>query len=171
MVIEPIKLIIENIPLFMLLLAFIFSGVTVFRHHEKVSNTFVLDTFLDYLLFFVVGVTLIWTFFINLFLPSHLISFLGWVSGPFHIEVAAANIGIGIAALFALRSSFTYKIPVVLISTCFLWGFALEYIQTNAEQHINNPDQFLGSTFYIALLVPIITVILTIARHLYSKSK
>lgn len=155
---------IRNIPMLMVLLALIFSGFTIHHHKERVSNNFVIDVFTGYFLFFVVGIVNIWGFFLNVFFAEHLAAYTGWIGGPFHFEMIATQLGLGIAGILAIRESFDFRVATTIIATCFFWGTAIDHMRTLVLTNHFRTDLMISSTFYVTVLIPIVLIILLIAR-------
>lgn len=151
-----------NIPIIMLILALIFGGFTITRHKERVKKTFVYDTFAGYILFFVVGVACLWAFCLNIFLLPWAQGHSTWAltGGPFQLPTAGAALGLGIAGLWALHESFGFKVGVTIVTTAFYWAIAFEEVR-----ELPTSGYFHGSTFYVVTLVPIILIILLLARY------
>ena len=162
------EIVLSNIPLITLILALFFGAATLLRHRERVSNTFVYDTFSGYILFFVVGITCLWAFCMNVFLLSLLHGHPHWTltGGPFQLVTAGASLGLGIAGLLSLRESFSFKTAVTIMATPFFWSSAIE--DTRRLSAVDGYHH--GSSFYIAILVPILLIILLLAQHQAEKN-
>lgn len=159
---------VRNIPMVMVILALIFSGFTIHHHKERVSSTFVIDIFTGYLLFFVVGIADIWAFFMNTFFSTYVIKYFGWVGGPFQIEAAAANLGLGLAGILAIKESFDFRVAVTIIATCLFWGMAAEHVRMMIMQGDFQTGNLIGSTFYVTVIIPVVLIFLLIARGNHS---
>ncbi len=160
--------ILANIPLCMLIISFIFAVYTTYTHHEKVKATFVYDTFLGYILFFVVGLTNLWAVCINLFFTHVASQGSGhWLIGPFQFITMAANLGLGIAVLVALKEHYSFRVATTIMTTCLFWGMAAEEARTSAILHRYDHT----STFYVVLIVPILLIILLFARRSEKKHR
>ncbi|MCX7121008.1 MAG: hypothetical protein NTZ67_04445 [Gammaproteobacteria bacterium] len=115
------------------------------------------DMFLGKLMFFAVGLTGIWGFVVHGIFPDTTAKFIGWAASPFQMEVAAANLGMGIAGIFGARASRSYRVAVTIFTTCFLWGIAYSHcahMTPAANLTPSNP----GTVFYNAIVLPILLI-------------
>ena len=66
------------------------------------------------------GVQSLWAFACHVFIPEQTAAAIGWKTSPFQYEVGVANLGIGIASLYAAFAGFGARAAVAIMATGFL---------------------------------------------------
>lgn len=149
-----IKIIFSNFPASMTILALVLGVLHILmtRKGQKAN------VMLGYLLFLGVGMAGIWGFVMHAFFPELSAQFIGWANSPFQFEVAMANLGMGMAGIFALYPSKGYRVATTVFTTCFLWGAAYGHIvQMITTQNFAPGDA--GSIFYNDIILPLLLII------------
>lgn len=152
---DMIRFVLSDFPILMLALALLCSAITLLRGHSSRSAH---DIFVGYILFFCVGFGGIWGFVYHAFFPEIAAKFIGWANSPFQFEVAVANLGIGMAGLFALRASRGYHIATTIFVTCFFWGAAVGHIVQMLSAANFAPGNS-GAIFIDDILLPLLLII------------
>src|SRR4029079_5491411 len=94
------------VPVLLWGLALAFAAFAVWRGERPITFGFVVDRLLRYLFLFPLGLQGIWAFFGHTFLPEETANISGWEPSPFQFEVGVANLGLGLAALYAAFGNF-----------------------------------------------------------------
>jgi hypothetical protein len=78
---------------------------------------------------------------------------IGWKPSPFQWEVGGANLGIGIAGVFASNFNTDYWLAVIIVALVFLWVAGVGHIReiiTARNFSVNNA----GPIMFLDFLVP-----------------
>lgn len=95
---------------------------------QPVLWDFAVDRALRYLFIFPLGLVSLWAFVGHVFFPERAAAAIGWQGSPFQFEVGVANLGIGLAALYAAFAPFTARIAVAIVAACFLIGAGIGHV-------------------------------------------
>jgi hypothetical protein len=71
----------------------------------------------------------LWAALGNIALPARVAQTIGWQTSPFQFEVGVANLGIGLAGLYAAFRSFEARLATSLALACFLIGAGVGHIR------------------------------------------
>jgi Na+/melibiose symporter-like transporter len=102
--------------------------MAVWREGEPVLRSFVVDRLLRYLLLFPVGILSLWAFIGHVFFPERSAAAIGWATSPFQYEVGVANLGIGVAAIYAAFRGFEARVAAGIAVACFLVGAGIGHV-------------------------------------------
>ena len=111
-----------------------------------------------YLLLFPVGVVGIFGFFLHAFAPVYAAESVGWQASPFQFEVAAANLGIGIAGITAFWKNWDFALAVTLIVFFFIMGGAYSHLLEVLFAEDYRPGNT-GMIIYPDILIPLLLVL------------
>jgi len=120
------------------------------------------EAFLSWLLLLPLGLGSLWAGVFHALTPERSAAFIGWQTSPFQFEVAAANLGLGLAAVMAFRAGQGFKAAVVVIGAVFLLGAAIVHIRDMVVAHNFAPGNA-GAIFYWDIILPITLIGLLIA--------
>jgi Na+/melibiose symporter-like transporter len=121
------------IPILVWVLALLFAAVAVWLGPRPSTRAFVVDRLLRYLFFFPLGIQGLWAFIGHVFFPEQSAASIGWAPSPFQFEVGYANLGVGLASLYAAFAGFYARVAVAISATCFLIGSGIGHIRDIAE--------------------------------------
>jgi hypothetical protein len=116
-------------PVLSWLAAFVAAAIAVGRGPRPVTLPFVVDRLLRYIFMFPVGLMGLWGAFGHLFFPVLVARAIGWQQSPFQFEVGVANLGIGIAGVYAAFRSSEARLATNLVVVCFLIGAGVGHIR------------------------------------------
>ncbi len=157
---EIVKLILANIPLWMLLIAFLLTLVKWLRFREPVARTLLI-----YLLIFPIGVSGLWAGVFHALFPEIAAAAIGWQTSPFQFEVAMANLGVGIGALIAAwYFNFGLALGIIIVETVFMWGAAFGHVRQIVEAHNFALDNA-GPMLWTDILIPALSLYAAWAAH------
>ncbi len=111
-----------------------------------------------YMLLFPVGVVGIFGFFLHAFAPVYAADRMGWQTSPFQFEVAAANLGVGIAGITAFWKNWDFALGVTLIAFFFIMGGAYSHLFEVLFSQDYNPANT-GMIIYPDILISLILVL------------
>ncbi|OGT49493.1 MAG: hypothetical protein A3E82_04585 [Gammaproteobacteria bacterium RIFCSPHIGHO2_12_FULL_38_11] len=156
----------QHFPMCMTVLALIFGVFCCFFKKDRSCS----DMFLGKLMFFAVGLTGLWGFVVHAFFPDMAAKFIGWAASPFQFEVAVANLGMGVAGVFGVRATKSYRIATTIFTTCFLWGAAYGHcVQMQATANFAPGNA--GSIFYNDIILPVLLIFFLLSNKCKSCEK
>jgi hypothetical protein len=103
--------------------------VAVWTGPRPMLRGFIIDRLLRYVFVFPVGVMGLWAAFGHIVVPERAAAAIGWQPSPFQFEVGVANLGIGVAGLYAAFRGFEARLATNLVLACFLGGAGLGHIR------------------------------------------
>jgi hypothetical protein len=116
------------VPILVWVAALACAGVAIWREPRPVLRGFVVDRLLRYLFLFPLGVQGLWAFVGHVFFPAQSAASIGWANTPFQYEVGVANLGLGLAAIYAAFRGFEARLAVAIVGACFLIGAGIIHI-------------------------------------------
>ena len=124
---------------------------------RRPARPVVLGTFLNWFLFFAIGVTYVFNGIMHTVFGDMSAALIGWENNGFQAEVGFASIGVGIVGFMAFprRMPFSLKLAALVGPTCFLWGAAGAHIADIIATGNVSPNNA-GVILYTDILIPII---------------
>jgi hypothetical protein len=105
------------------------AAIAIASGPRPVSRAFVLERLLRYAFIFPVGLMGLWAGLGHIVFPVRVAQAIGWQTSPFQFEVGVANLGIGLAGLYAAFRSFEARLATNLVLACFLIGAGVGHIK------------------------------------------
>lgn len=103
-------------------------GTAVWRGPRPVPRWFAVDRALRYIFIFPLGLLGLWAFVGHVMFPIRSAAAIGWQPSPFQFEVGYANLGIGLASLYAAFTTFYARVAVAIAASCFLVGAGIGHV-------------------------------------------
>jgi hypothetical protein len=116
------------VPILLWVAALAATGIAVWRGPRPVASDFVIDRLLRYLLIFPLGLLGLWGFVGHVFFPAQSAASIGWADSPFQFEVGVANLGLGLASLYAAFRGFEARLAASLAGAAFLMGAGIIHV-------------------------------------------
>ena len=116
------------VPLFVWVAALACWGISLWRGPRPLPRWFVIDRALRYVFVFPLGVLGLWAFIGHVMFPVRAAAAIGWPPSPFQFEVGYANLGIGLASLYAAFTTFYARVAVAIAASCFLGGAGIGHV-------------------------------------------
>jgi Family of unknown function (DUF6790) len=158
------KQMVSLVPIIAWLAALLAAGIAVGRGHRPHTLGFIADRLLRAVLVFPLGLMSLWAAFGHIFFPEMAARAIGWQPSPFQFEVGVANLGIGIAALYAALRARDAQIAVGLVAAGFLGGAGIGHIRDIVQAGNLAPGNA-GPILFTDFLTPVaIFVLLYLAR-------
>ena len=117
------------VPILLWVAALVSAGLAVWRGPRPIRRGLVVDRLLRYLFVFPLGLQGLWAFFGHVVLPEQTAAAIGWPGSPFQLEVGMANLGIGLASLYAAFRGFEARLAASLAAGAFLIGAGVIHIK------------------------------------------
>lgn len=117
------------VPILAWVCALIFAGVLLSRAPRPLTRERVADALLRYIFLFPVGLMSLWAAIGHIFFPREAAAAIGWQTSPFQFEVGVANLGIGLAGLYAAFRGFEARLATNLAVAGFLGGAGVGHIR------------------------------------------
>ena len=108
------------------------------------------------LLFYGVGLMMLWAATFHAFFQTLVAPSIGWVPSPFEWELAWAEYGIATIAILALRAGYEMRLATTLVYAIFSFGAAAQHIHQIlccANDNLNNAGPILWINDIIVPLV------------------
>jgi hypothetical protein len=116
------------VPILLWVAALACAGIAVWREPRPVLRGFVIDRLLRYLFLFPLGIQGLWAFIGHVFFAEQAAASIGWANTPFQYEVGVANLGLGLASLYAAFRGFEARVAVAIAAAGFLIGAGVIHI-------------------------------------------
>lgn len=116
------------VPILLWVAALACAGVAIWREPRPVLRGFVIDRLLRYLFLFPLGVQGLWAFVGHVFFAEQAAASIGWADTPFQYEVGVANLGLGLASIYAAFRGFEARLAVAIAAAGFLIGAGIIHI-------------------------------------------
>jgi Na+/melibiose symporter-like transporter len=159
------------VPILVWVAALAFWGIAVWQGPRPVMQAFVIDRLLRYLFIFPLGIAGLWAFVGHVFFPERAAAAIGWAPSPFQFEVGYANLGIGLASLYAAYTGFYARVAVAIAASCFLIGAGIGHVMDISE-HGNLAPGNAGPILITDFLTPmaVLALLLVAAQRPRPKS-
>ena len=159
------------VPILVWVAALALWGIAVWRGPRPVMQAFVIDRLLRYLFIFPLGLAGIWGFVGHVFFAERAAAAIGWAPSPFQFEVGYANLGIGLASLYAAYTGFYARVAVAIAASCFLIGAGIGHVMDISE-HGNLAPGNAGPILVTDFLTPmaVLALLLVAAQRPRPKS-
>ncbi len=157
----PVGTIVAAVPVALWVAALIFAAVAVWRAPRPITLGLIADKLVRYLFVFPLGVQGLWAFFGHVFLPEESANAIGWAPSPFQYEVGVANLGLGLASLYAAFKGFEARAAVAVAASCFLAGAGFGHIMDILAGDNLAPGNA-GPILITDFLTPIVILILLV---------
>jgi len=151
---NAIRLVITNLPVILLVSAFILASWSK-------SNPNTAERYLAWLLLLPVGFEMVWAGFFHVFFPTIAASFIGWQVSPFQFEIGAADLAIGAVAVASFWRGLEFKSAVVAYVVLFYIGVAVGHVHQAVIASNFSPGNFglmLAMTIGKVLLLSILLI-------------
>jgi hypothetical protein len=129
------------------------------RGPRPITYRFIVDRLLRYLFIFPLGVQSLWAFVCHVFFDEVSANAIGWEPSPFQYEVGVANLGLGLASLYAAFKGFEARAATAIAAACFLAGAGIGHIIDIAQGDNLAPGNA-GPILYTDFATPIAILVL-----------
>ncbi len=116
------------VPILLWVAALVCAGVAIWREPPPVTQSFMVDRALRYLFLFPLGVQGLWAFVGHVFFVKQAAASIGWPDTPFQYEVGVANLGLGLASIYAAYRGIEARLAAGLAAAGFLLGAGIIHI-------------------------------------------
>jgi hypothetical protein len=117
------------VPILLWVAALVCVGVAIWREQPPVTQSFMVDRALRYLFLFPLGVQGLWAFVGHVFFAKQAAASIGWATSPFQYEVGVANLGLGLACIYAAFKGFEARVAAGILAACFLLGAGIGHVK------------------------------------------
>ena len=152
MIASAIRLLLQNLPAVLFLLALLIAAAT--RRGGPVP-----ERLLSWILLLPIGVTGLWAGAFHVFLPKTAASLIGWQVSPFQFEVGMADLAIGVTACIAFWRDLSFKAAAVCAASVFLLGDAIGHVREMVMTGNFAPGNA-GVPFYMDIIAPLSSIAL-----------
>jgi hypothetical protein len=139
--------------------------------NKPLNNLIIVKTFLLSFLVISVGIGSIWAFIGHAFMSAQVAESIGWATGsPFQLEVAFANLAIGILGILCYFFRDNFWTATVIVSAIFLLGAAYVHL-INIINYSNHSAGNAGTIFFMDIIGPMIIIVLLILYKLLERKQ
>ncbi|MFL9827491.1 DUF6790 family protein [Rhodoplanes sp. SY1] len=117
------------VPVASWLAALVAAAVVLVRRPRPLHADVAADVLLRWILVFPVGLMGLWAALGHIAFPAQAAASIGWAPSPFQYEVGVANLGLGLAGLYAAFRGYEARLAVALVVTAFLGGAAVGHVR------------------------------------------
>lgn len=156
---SPGGIIVSAVPAGLWVAALICAGIAILRGPRPITYRFIVDRLLRYLFIFPLGVQSLWAFVCHVFFDEVSANAIGWEPSPFQYEVGVANLGLGLASLYAAFKGFEARAATAIAAACFLAGAGIGHIIDIAQGDNLAPGNA-GPILYTDFATPIAILVL-----------
>ena len=149
------------IPILLWGAALLCVGIAIWREGPPVLRAFVVDRLLRYLFLFPLGIQGLWAFVGHVFFPERSAEAIGWPPSPFQYEVGVANLGLGLASIFAAFRGFEARVAAGIVAACFLIGAGIVHVRDIVATGNLAPGNA-GPIMVTDFLTPIVVLVLLV---------
>jgi hypothetical protein len=149
------------VPILLWVAALSCAGIVVWREPRPIEFSFVIDRLLRYLFLFPLGLQGLWGFVGHVFFAEQAAASIGWPDTPFQYEVGVANLGLGLASLYAAFRGFEGRLATAIAAACFLVGAGIMHIRDIAQNGNFAPGNA-GPILVTDFLTPIVILVLLV---------
>ena len=137
-------------------------AIALWRGPRPLPRWFVLDRALRYIFIFSLGLLGLWAFVGHVMFPVQAAAAIGWPPSPFQFEVGYANLGLGLASLYAAFTTFYARVAVAIAASCFLVGAGIGHVHDIMAYDNLTPGNA-GPILVTDFLTPMAVLVLLIA--------
>ncbi|MEX1060532.1 MAG: DUF6790 family protein [Methyloceanibacter sp.] len=149
------------VPILLWVAALLCAGVAIWLEPRPIMRGFVIDRLLRYLFLFPLGLQGLWAFLGHVFFPERSAAAIGWATSPFQYEVGVANLGLGLASLYAAFRGFEARLAVGIAAACFLIGAGVGHIRDIVAEGNLAPGNA-GPIMVTDFLTPVVILVLLV---------
>jgi hypothetical protein len=149
------------VPILLWLAALLCAGIAVWREGPPMLRGFVIDRLLRYLFLFPLGIQGLWGVCRTCVLAEQAAASIGWPNTPFQYEVGVANLGLGLASIYAAFRGFEARLAVGIAAACFLIGAGVIHIVDIVEKGNLAPGNA-GPIMITDFLTPVAVLVLLV---------
>ncbi len=160
--------ILSNPALNLYILAALIVGLRLWGRGQTQNHVLAVDIALAYFLLLAVGVNGIYNFIMHAFFGDMIAAYIGWPQSPFQMEVAMANLSLGVLGLFAFRANFGFRLATIIATSCFFLGAAGAHLYDLLVAH-NTMSGNIGTVLFSDILIPVTLIVLLAMNHSLSK--
>ncbi len=135
--------------------ALAFAAISIFRAPRPLTRDVIVGALLRYIFIFPVGLMGLWAATGHIFFPQQAAAAIGWQPSPFQFEVGVANLGIGVAGLYAAFRGFQARLATNLVSAGFLGGAGVGHIRDIVQAGNFAPGNA-GPILFTDFLTPVV---------------
>ena len=137
-------------------------GLSIWLGPHPTNRAYVIDRALRFVFIFPLGLLGLWAFIGHVIFPVQSAAAVGWQPSPFQFEVGYANLGIGLASLYAAFTTFYARVAVAIAASCFLVGAGIGHVHDILEYRHLTPGNA-GPILVTDFLTPMVALGLLIA--------
>ncbi|HVQ11361.1 MAG TPA: DUF6790 family protein [Methyloceanibacter sp.] len=149
------------VPILLWVAASLCAVAAMWREPRPVPRGFVIDRLLRYLFLFPLGVQGLWAFVGHVFFAEQAAASIGWANTPFQYEVGVANLGLGLASIYAAFRGFEARLAAGIVAACFLIGAGIIHIVDILAQSNLAPGNA-GPILVTDFLTPVVILVLLV---------
>jgi hypothetical protein len=132
-----------------------------FSPERRSSGTAIAGTYLQYLLFFYVGLMGLLTAYAHVFRPIETSASIGWSTSPYEYEVGMADLTVGVLGVLCLKFRGDFWLATAIANAVWLLGDAVGHVR---QMKLNNNHASNNSGIFLVteIIMPLVILSLTL---------
>lgn len=128
MIARIISALLENVAILLFVLAIVTSVLKLRRANRRRIVATAAYVFWGEILFYGVGLVMLWAFLFHAFFQQIAASSIGWKPSPFEWELAWAELGLAMIAMIALYRGYEMRLAATIVSVTLAAGATIQHI-------------------------------------------
>ena len=128
MIARIISTVLENVSVLLFVVAIVTSIVKLRRAARRRVVTTAAYVFWGEVLFYGVGLVMLWAFVFHAFFQQIAASSIGWKPSPFEWELAWAELGLALTAMIALYRGYEMRLAATIVAVTFATGATIQHV-------------------------------------------
>lgn len=157
--------ILENVAILLFVVAIVTSVLKLRRANRRRLVATAAYVFWGEILFYGVGLVMLWAFIFHAFFPHVASSSIGWQPSPFEWELAWAELGLSVVAMLSLYRGFEMRLAVTVVAVVFSLGAAIQHVHQIRCCHNYAPGNAGPVLWFNDILVPLVILVLAFASR------
>lgn len=165
MIARMISTVLENVGILLFVVAMVTSVLKLRRASRRRVVATAAYVFWGEILFYGVGLVMLWAFLFHAFFQHAAASSIGWIPSPFEWELGWAECGLGIVALLSLYRGFEMRLATTVVTVVFALGATIQHIDQIRCCHNYAPGNAGPTLWFNDIFVSLVILLLAFASR------
>lgn len=155
----------ENVAILLFVVAIVTSVLKLRRASRRRVVVTAAYVFWGEILFYGVGLVMVWAFVFHAFFEHIAASSIGWQPSPFEWELAWAELGLGIVAMLSLYRGFEMRLAATVVAAILSLGATIQHVDQIRCCHNYAPGNAGLILWFNDIFVTLVIVVLAFASR------